>query len=86
MDGITALMDVSLSELRELVMDRTAWHDAVHGVAKSQIIQTNTLKVYRVRKFQCHHPLGSVDLSVEHLEDLHFVNWLNKVLQAILYH
>ena len=36
LDGITDSMDVSLSELREFVMDRAAWHVVIHGVAKSR--------------------------------------------------
>ena len=56
LDGISNSMDKSLSKLQEMVKDREAWHDAVHGIARSQTQQSNRTTNTHTLKFVCNDP------------------------------
>ena len=63
LDGITSSLDVSLSELRKMVLDREAWHAAIHGVAKSQTLNWTelnwTLLVHKSQSYERLHSTWS---------------------------
>ena len=53
LDGITNSMDMSLSKFRETVKDRESWHDAVHGVTKSQTLLSNEQQQVDIYVYVC---------------------------------
>ena len=82
LDGITDSMDVSLSELRELVMDREAWHAVVHGVAKSQTQLSDQTELKEKIPFLVEHLLCTLFVLILFL-GLEILNTLSFLITTI---
>ena len=82
LDGITDLMDMSLVELWELVMDREAWHAAVHGVAKSQTQLNDQTELKEKIPFLVEHLLCTLFVLILFL-GLEILNTLSFLITTI---
>ena len=82
LDGVTDLMDMSLVELRELVMDREAWHAVVHGVTKSQTQLSDQTELTEKIPFLVEHLLCTLFVLILFL-GLEILNTLSFLITTI---